>query len=112
MAAGKLPINKERRKTAKNGMAYPCRFLLRIMGTMKGKGEPMTRITISLQDPEKMALRVLAETEYRDPRQQAALIIRQELERRGLLVIGSNATAEPGRAVVKALATMPKTAKV
>ena len=51
----------------------------------------MTRITISLKDPEKMALRALAETEFRDPRQQAGLIIRQELERRGLLVIGTPA---------------------
>ncbi len=72
----------------------------------------MTRITISLRDPEKIALRELAETEFRDPRQQAALIIRQELERRGLLAIGSNANAEPGRAVVKALTEKSKTAKV
>ena len=45
----------------------------------------MTRITISLRDQEKTALRALAEKEFRDPRAQAALIIRQELERRGFL---------------------------
>jgi hypothetical protein len=50
----------------------------------------MARITISLSDPEKFALRILAESEFRDPRAQAALIIRQELEKRGLLVIDSH----------------------
>lgn len=47
----------------------------------------MTRITISLKELERTALRALAEKEFRDPRQQAALIIRQELERRGLLTV-------------------------
>jgi hypothetical protein len=45
----------------------------------------MSRITISLKSQEKIALHVLAEMECRDPRSQAILIIRQELERRGLL---------------------------
>ena len=45
----------------------------------------MTRITISLRESEKSALRVLAERQFRDPRAQAALIIRRELERYGLL---------------------------
>ena len=49
----------------------------------------MTQITISLKDQEKMALRVLADKEFRDPRQQAALIIRKELQRRGLLILQS-----------------------
>ena len=70
----------------------------------------MTRITISLRDPEKMALRVLAETEFRDPRQQAALIIRQELERRGLLVIGTPADSKTESAIFDSLADKPKTA--
>ncbi len=43
------------------------------------------RVTITLQDDEKNALLVLAEQEKRDPRRQAALIIRRDLERRGLL---------------------------
>lgn len=47
----------------------------------------MTRITISLKDQEKTALRMLAEKEFRDLHAQAALIIRQELERRGLLPV-------------------------
>ena len=45
----------------------------------------MIRLTISLREQERTALRALAEQEFRDPRAQAALIIRQELERRGLL---------------------------
>lgn len=52
----------------------------------------MARITINLQDQEKNALRALAEHEFRDPRAQAALIIRQELERRGLLNADSAGT--------------------
>ncbi len=45
----------------------------------------MTRITITLSDEEKTALRCLSEKEFRDPRMQAALIIRKELERQGLV---------------------------
>jgi hypothetical protein len=43
------------------------------------------RITVSLQASERDALVKLAEIERRDPRAQAALIIRDELARRGLL---------------------------
>lgn len=45
----------------------------------------MTRITVNLQASERSALLALAEIEKRNPRAQAALIIRTELERRGLL---------------------------
>ena len=45
----------------------------------------MMRVIISLQKCELKALVNLAEREYRDTRQQAALIIRQELQRLGLL---------------------------
>jgi hypothetical protein len=45
----------------------------------------MARITVSLKATEREALRVLAEREFRDPRAQAAIIIRRELERAGLL---------------------------
>ena len=45
----------------------------------------MAQITIILKSTEKDALQILAEQEFRDTRAQAALIIRQELERRGLL---------------------------
>jgi hypothetical protein len=59
----------------------------------------ITRITITLKVDEREALHVLAEREYRDLRTQAALIIRQELERRGLLpqekAINSPSTSEP-----------------
>lgn len=44
-----------------------------------------TRLIFTIQKDEKDALRTLAAREYRDYRAQAALIIRQELERRGLL---------------------------
>lgn len=46
----------------------------------------MRRITITLLDEEREALQLLADQERRNTRQQAALLIRQELERRGMLV--------------------------
>ena len=45
----------------------------------------MTRITITLSDEEKTALRSLSEKEFRDPRMQAAFIIRESLVQHGLL---------------------------
>jgi hypothetical protein len=45
----------------------------------------LTRLFISLPDDEAEALVRIAYAELRDPRAQAALIIRAELERRGLL---------------------------
>jgi hypothetical protein len=60
----------------------------------------IARLTIVLKDLEAKALLQLADQEYRHPRAQAALIIRAELERRGLL---SPPPREP---------TSPKTAKV
>ena len=45
----------------------------------------MPMLNLVLGDKERDALSVLAEREYRDPRAQAALIIRRELERVGLL---------------------------
>ena len=47
----------------------------------------MVKFQVSLDSPSFRALRTLAEQEYRNPRAQAALIIRQELQRRGLLII-------------------------
>lgn len=55
----------------------------------------MTRIPIRLNDDCLIALRSLAKQEYRDVRQQAAWIIEQELERRGLLVIETLAGSVP-----------------
>jgi hypothetical protein len=43
------------------------------------------RLTITLFDYERDALYRLAQTERRDTRQQAAFLVRRELERRGLL---------------------------
>lgn len=45
----------------------------------------MTRITVLLEPSERRALDDLARREMRDVRQQAAFIIRRELQRRGLL---------------------------
>jgi hypothetical protein len=54
----------------------------------------MTRVILTLTISEKSALLTLAERELRDPRAQAALIIRRELERLGLLA----ADLEAGKA--------------
>lgn len=45
----------------------------------------MDRITLTVQPEVKAALLALALAEERDPRRQAALMLRQELERLGLL---------------------------
>ncbi len=45
----------------------------------------MTRVIVPLRASERNALRVLAKQEFRDPQAQAALIIRRELQRLGLL---------------------------
>ncbi len=44
-----------------------------------------TRILISLDGTERSALNQLAERERRDPRDQAAVLVRRELEREGLI---------------------------
>jgi hypothetical protein len=45
----------------------------------------MTRMVITLEKEEVDAILALARRERRDPRQQAALCVRRDLERRGLL---------------------------
>ena len=45
----------------------------------------MVRITITLDDLEKVGLQLLAEKEFRDPRSQAAFIIHKELEKQGFI---------------------------
>lgn len=45
----------------------------------------MARVILDLKETERDALFVLAEREFREPRAQAALILRAELERLGLL---------------------------
>jgi hypothetical protein len=57
----------------------------------------MPHITITLYADERAALVKLAEVERRDPRAQAALIIRNELQRVGVLAVGEQALAEHPR---------------
>jgi len=45
----------------------------------------MAKVIIYLRDNESAALNNLAQREYRAPKAQAALIIRQELERLGMI---------------------------
>ncbi len=54
----------------------------------------MSKVTIKLSESERAALIQLAQQERRDPRDQAALILSQELDRLGLLA----AEAQPGKA--------------
>jgi len=49
------------------------------------KGGEMTRLTVTLDESEREAIRKLAQDERRDTRAQAALLIRESLERLGLL---------------------------
>jgi len=45
----------------------------------------LQRMTIYISEPEKAALKVIADEELRDIRTQARLLVRKDLERRGLL---------------------------
>jgi hypothetical protein len=47
----------------------------------------MARLTLIVQDEELEALYTLAERECRDTRAQAVFILRQELQRQGLLPV-------------------------
>ncbi len=47
--------------------------------------ETLTKVYVPLSETERKALIQLGLSEKRDPRQQAALLIRQQLERLGLL---------------------------
>lgn len=47
----------------------------------------MAQVTVKLHEDEKKALVRLAELERREPQQQASLLIRDELVRRGLLTL-------------------------
>ncbi len=54
----------------------------------------MARVVIYLRDQEVSALQRLAQLEYRAPKAQAALIIRKELERLGMVSAELNEDAE------------------
>ena len=58
-------------------------FMEKIMPVMK----------IVLQNDEQIALHRLADRELRDPRAQATLIIRHELQKQGLLTVDDETTA-------------------
>ncbi len=51
----------------------------------------MARVIVEIGERERKALHLLAKRERRIPRAQAALIIRQALERQGILPARSNA---------------------
>ncbi len=55
----------------------------------------MTRIPIMLDEKDVLALSRLARHEYRDIRQQAAVIIRDELTRRGFIPQEQPTTIHP-----------------
>lgn len=55
----------------------------------------MARVVIYLRDQEASALQRLAEQEYRAIKAQAALIIRKELDRLGLVAAEANDGTEP-----------------
>jgi hypothetical protein len=48
-------------------------------------GLAMPSVKVMLREDEREALEILAEHERRDPRAQAALLIRRELERQGYI---------------------------
>ena len=56
----------------------------------------MARVVIYLRDHEVSALQRLAQQEYRAPKAQAALIIRKELERLGMVSAESIGGSEQG----------------
>lgn len=62
-------------------------------------------LKVLLQPNEHDALRVLAASEYRHPKAQAAVIIRRELQRRGLLPADDTPDARPAQEVQHAQAT-------
>lgn len=57
-----------------------------------------TRLQVILDAAERSALIELAQRERRNPRDQAALLIRHELQKRGLLP-GDAKAGDPGRGV-------------
>ncbi len=59
----------------------------------------MLRMLIALNDDERRALSQCAKHERREIRQQAAVIIRRELERRGLLPADDTPDARPAQEV-------------
>jgi hypothetical protein len=65
------------------------------------KEHEMTGMFIALEPGEKDALRILAKQEFREARKQAALIIHQELERRGLLIDKAHFNQDGSQIIIK-----------
>lgn len=61
----------------------------------KKGGSMQKRLPVLLDAKTLTALRVLAQKEYRDPRAQAAVIIREALVNRGLLTANIQPVAQP-----------------
>lgn len=57
-------------------------------------GDKMTRITVVLRDDERRALIALSEKQRRPPREQAAWLIRKQLEALGVLTADDRPTHE------------------
>ena len=57
----------------------------------------MIRVNVTLRSDERDALWLLSEQERRDPRAQAALLIRQSLEQMGLLQPTPAPTGNPSQ---------------
>lgn len=57
----------------------------------------MARVMINLEEEERDALVLLAQREKRDPRRQAAMIIRRTLEEHGLLDVQQPSLVVPAR---------------
>lgn len=50
----------------------------------------ITRITVPVSIDEREALRILAQQEMRDPREQVRYLLQQELIKRGMLTLEMN----------------------
>jgi hypothetical protein len=61
----------------------------------------MAKIIVYLGEQERTALQQLAQREMRVPRAQAALIIRQELVRQGMIPIQNNPQGQDQGAVLE-----------
>lgn len=56
----------------------------------------VNRLTVTLEQPEYTALLEIADKELRNPADQVRFVLRQELERRGLLPAAAKIDAKEG----------------
>lgn len=57
----------------------------------------LTRISVPITTEEREALRALAKSELRDPREQVRFLLRQEFEKRGFLPTNANSDVTTGQ---------------